>query len=201
MTSGTNSELGKHGDFLIDTSVEKEACPLGLAPTASTTLTLALGDALAVCLLQGKGFTSEMFGVTHPMGLLGRRLLVTVEEVMLKNLDVPKVLSSSTVKDGIVEISRTGIGFVCIENDNGELVGVFTDGDLRRFINADMDINSVIMDTFVNENFCFIVEGKLAVEAVEVMEKNGITSLPVVDQGMKAVGALNMRMILQAGVV
>lgn len=201
MTAKADSALAQYADVVIDTSVDREACPLGLAPTASTTLALALGDALAMCLLEARGFTAEMFAVTHPHGTLGRKLLVSIADVMVTGTGVPTTLENATIREALVNMSRAGLGFVNVLNDAGALVGVFTDGDLRRALDGDLDIKSVSLGAVIARDFVTIKASRLAVEAVELMDQHKISSMPVVDDAGRLVGAVNMRLLLQAGVV
>lgn len=201
MTGGADSPLAQHADIVIDTSVDREACPLGLAPTASTTLTLALGDALAMCLLQARGFTADEFAATHPHGALGRRLLVSVADVMVGGTDVPTVHEHATIREALVAMSRAGLGFVNVLDGGGRLRGVFTDGDLRRVLDRDVDIKTEPMGAVMVTRFVGVRATQLAVEAVELMEQHKISAMPVVDENGALVGAINMRLLLQAGVV
>jgi len=201
MTAKADSELAQHADVIIDTSVDREACPLGLAPTASTTLALALGDAMAMCLLQARGFTAEMFAVTHPHGTLGRKLLVSMSDVMVTGTGIPIAMESATIREALVNMSRASLGFVNVLNRDQQLVGVFTDGDLRRALDSDLDIKSVSLGTVAAREFVAIRASRLAVEAVELMEQHKVSSMPVVDDEGRLVGAVNMRLLLQAGVV
>jgi arabinose-5-phosphate isomerase len=201
MTGGGTSPLAQHADVVIDTAVDREACPLGLAPTASTTVTLALGDALAMCLLQARGFTADEFAATHPHGALGRRLLVSVADVMVSGADLPTVPESATIREALVGMSRAGLGFVNVLHADGRLAGVFTDGDLRRALDRDVDIKLATIDSVMVTRFSSVRAQQLAVEAVELMEKNKISAMPVLDDDGALVGALNMRLLLQAGVV
>jgi arabinose-5-phosphate isomerase len=201
MTAQADSALAQHATVVIDTSVDKEACPLGLAPTASTTVALALGDALAMCLLEARGFTSEMFAATHPHGTLGRKLLVSVADVMVSGVNLPVVGRETTVRHALVAMSRGGLGFINILNDVGALVGVFTDGDLRRVLDRDIDIKTQPIGTVAATQFVTVRAAQLAVEAVELMDHHKISALPVLDDSDRLVGAVNMRQLLQAGVV
>ena len=201
MTAKADSALAQYADVVIDTSVDREACPLGLAPTASTTLALALGDALAMCLLEARGFTAEMFAVTHPHGTLGRKLLVSIADVMVTGAGVPTASENATIREALVNMSRAGLGFVNVLNDAGALVGVFTDGDLRRALDGELDIKSVSLGAVIARDFVTIKASRLAVEAVELMDQHKISSMPVVDDAGRLVGAVNMRLLLQAGVV
>lgn len=201
MTAKFNSTLAQHADVVIDTSVQQEACPLGLAPTASTTVALSLGDAIAMCLAQARGFTAEMFAETHPHGALGRRLLLTVADVMVTGADNPIAHVSASIREALVTMTQAGLGYVNVMNDDRRLVGVFTDGDLRRVIDSDVNIKIATLGAVINPTFVTIKSSKLAVEAVEMMETYKISSMPAVDDSGCLVGALNMRILLQAGVV
>jgi arabinose-5-phosphate isomerase len=202
MTGTLDSPLAQHADATVDTSVTEEACPLGLAPTASTTLTLALGDALAVALLELRGFTAHDFAATHPHGTLGRRLLLTVDAVMVRDADVPYIASGATVREALVPMSAAGLGFVCVVRPtDGTAIGVFTDGDLRRTLDRDLDIRAVRIDDVMNTCFSSVPAQALAVVAVDLMERQKVSALPVLDESGRPVGALNMRILLQAGVI
>lgn len=201
MTAKADSPLAQHADVIIDTSVDREACPLGLAPTASTTLALALGDALAMCLLQARGFTAEMFAVTHPHGTLGRRLLVAIADVMVTGASVPLARQDTTIRDSLVVMSKAGLGFVNVLDADGALVGVFTDGDLRRALDRDVDIKRETLATVMARRFVTARSTQLAAEAVELMDQHKISAMPVLDHDGKLVGSVNMRLLLQAGVV
>jgi len=201
MTAKADSVLAQHADVVIDTSVDREACPLGLAPTASTTLALALGDALAMCLLEARGFTAEMFAVTHPHGTLGRKLLVSIADVMVTGVDVPTARDTTTIREALVGMSTAGLGFVNVLDAKGTLVGVFTDGDLRRALDRDIDIKRESLGAVMSRQFVTVKASQLAVEAVELMEHYKISAMPVVNDAGSLVGALNMRLLLQAGVV
>jgi arabinose-5-phosphate isomerase len=201
MTGNVESPLALHATAVINTSVTQEACSLGLAPTASTTLTLALGDALAVCLLKSHEFTAEDFANTHPLGKLGRKLLLKIEDVMKTGEELPIVSRGVTIRTAIGEMSRAALGFVNIIDATGGILGVFTDGDLRRAIDNDVDIKNTPIEDAMIKIFTTIHQDNLAIEAVELMEKNKITSIPVVDNKGELVGAINMRILLQSGVV
>jgi arabinose-5-phosphate isomerase len=201
MTGNLQSPLAKHANVIINTVVEQEACPLGLAPTASTTLILALGDALAVCLLKSKGFTALEFASTHPHGTLGRKLLVTISEIMLINEAIPVVNFSVTLRTAIIEMSRASLGFVNITDNEKHILGIFTDGDLRRALDNEVDVKKTTIDKVMSNEFIVAYPHQLAVEAVELMEKFKISAIPIVNEEKKIVGAINMRMLLQAGVV
>ena len=201
LTGGLQSVLAEHSDLIINTEVPKEACPLGLAPTASTTLTLALGDALAICLLEARGFQAEQFAQTHPHGSLGRRLLTYVENVMSARYQAPIVDSGTTILDALIAISKVSMGFVVVEDSSQYPIGIFTDGDLRRALQNDINIKVTLIDSVMSQEFTSIFVNKLAAEAADLMEKNKISALPVLDEQRKLVGTINMRQLLQAGVV
>jgi len=201
MTSQAESPLAQNAEVVIDTSVDREACPLGLAPTASTTLALALGDALAMCLLEARGFTSDMFALTHPHGTLGRKLLVSVADVMVTGEAIPVTDERTSIREALVCMSRAGLGFVNVVDSSGALVGVFTDGDLRRAIDRDVDIRTHCVGTAIGSKFVTVNATQLAVEAVALMDSHKISALPVVDAECALVGAVNMRLLLHAGVV
>lgn len=201
MTGNLNSELANFSDHIINTSVSLEACPLGLAPTSSTTLTLALGDAVAICLLKVKGFSKDDFALTHPNGALGRKLLIIVKDIMSLIDETPFVKEGVSIKDSIFVISSKGLGFVVIVDDFLHPIGIFTDGDLRRSLDQGIDINNISISNVMTKSFSVIKESKLGVDAVKLMSDMKITMLPVVDDLGVLTGAINMRQLLQAGVV
>ncbi|GAA6186066.1 MULTISPECIES: KpsF/GutQ family sugar-phosphate isomerase [Alteromonadaceae] len=201
MTNSTTSSLGKHSDEVLCIKVEQEACSLGLAPTASTTATLAMGDALAVALLNASGFTSADFALSHPGGSLGRRLLLTIADIMHTGDELPLVKLDQTVRNALFEISRKGLGMTGIIDETGKLVGIFTDGDLRRILDDRIDIHSTPVSEVMTANSKTGRPEMLAVEGLNLMEKYSINSMFAVDHENKPVGALNMHMLLKAGVV
>ncbi|MDH5368843.1 MAG: KpsF/GutQ family sugar-phosphate isomerase [Gammaproteobacteria bacterium] len=201
MTGGLDSPLAKYSDVLIDTTVPEEACPLGLAPTASTTLTLAFGDALAVCLLTSRGFTENDFAETHPHGALGRKLLVSVEDVMSKFDDSPVIKGDISIKDALFVMSSGSLGFVIVVDNKTKPIGVFTDGDLRRCLDRDIDIKNALLSTVMTKSFTVVEGNQLAVQAVELMEQYNISTLPVVNNNGVLIGAINMNQLLNAGIV
>jgi len=200
MTGNPQSALAQSADINLDIGVEKEACPLNLAPTSSTTVTLALGDALAVCLLKLRGFTADDFARSHPGGKLGKRLILTVADVMHQGDEIPAVNKATLVKDALMEISQKGLGFTCVM-DGDELLGVYTDGDLRRSFDEQVDIHSARIDSVMTKTFTTIESSALAVEGLNTMESNSITSVPVLDAEQNLVGALHMHDLLRAGVI
>ncbi len=200
-TGDGRSPLAQHAEVWIDAGVAREACPLGLAPTASTTLALALGDALAVCLLRERGFTPEDFASTHPHGTLGRRLLVSVEDIMVKGEDLPRCGPQTTVRACLSEMSRGGIGVVGIVDAGDRLVGVYTDGDLRRTLDRNIDIHATPVVEVMTRAPMSMRRGQLAAEAADLMERKKVNAILVVDEDGRLVGALNMRILLRSGVV
>jgi arabinose-5-phosphate isomerase len=201
ITGNPRSSLAREADALLDASVAEEACPLGLAPTASTTAALALGDALAVALLDARGFGPEDFARSHPGGKLGLRLLTHVADVMRTGDALPLVAPTATLSAVIVEISRKGMGLALVVDDGRNLLGVFTDGDLRRLIDRVSDLRSITVDSVMSRTPRSIGAQALAVEGVALMEKHRINQLPVVDADNRVVGALNMHDLFAAGVV
>ncbi|QZA78338.1 KpsF/GutQ family sugar-phosphate isomerase [Deefgea tanakiae] len=200
MTGNTKSTLALESSVHLDVAVAEEACPLNLAPTASTTVALALGDALAVALLEARGFQAEDFALSHPGGTLGRRLLVHVRDLMHHGERLPVVRDDVPLRDALLEISRKGLGMTAVVNTAGELVGVYTDGDLRRTLDRDIDIRATPVSAVMTPNPATIEASRLAAEAVQVMESRRINGLLVQDQG-RLVGALNMHDLLRARVV
>ena len=201
MTGNPGSTLARHAKAHLDVSVPEEACPLNLAPTASTTATLAMGDALAVALLEARGFTAEDFARSHPGGSLGRRLLLHVEDVMHRGDDVPRVSKETSLADGLLEMSRKGLGMTVVTEPDGRVIGVFTDGDLRRALDHRVDIHHATMQDVMTRNCKTVAPRELAADAVLLMESHRITALPVVDAAGLLVGALNVHDLLRAGVV
>ena len=194
------SPLATAADVALSTRVEREACPLGLAPTASTTATLALGDALAIALLSARGFTEDDFARSHPGGRLGRRLLLHVQDVMVSGDACPVCPESATLSEALVEISSKGLGMVALTNPAQELTGLFTDGDLRRTLEQDIDIRTLPMHQIMTRGPATIQRESLAVNAVAKMQELRITSLPVVRHS-KIEGIVTMHALLAAGVV
>ncbi|MEY3061463.1 MAG: Arabinose 5-phosphate isomerase KdsD, partial [Pseudomonadota bacterium] len=191
MTGGMNSALAKHADVVLDSSVDKEACPLNLAPTASTTAQLALGDALAVALLDARGFKAEDFARSHPGGSLGRRLLTHVEDVMRKGDQVPHVLADASFTELMREMSQKGLGASAIVDEYHNILGIFTDGDLRRLIEKGVDLRALHAKEVMHANPRTVLHDALAVEAAELMEQFQITSVLVVNDSGALCGALN----------
>jgi arabinose-5-phosphate isomerase len=201
MTGGMNSALAKHADVVLDSSVDKEACPLNLAPTASTTAQLALGDALAVALLDARGFKAEDFARSHPGGSLGRRLLTHVEDVMRKGDQVPHVLPDASFTELMREMSQKGLGASAIVDEHLNILGVFTDGDLRRLIEKGVDLRALHAKEVMHVHPRTVLHDALAVEAAELMEQFQITSVLVVNESGALCGALNSNDLMRAKVI
>ncbi|MFZ2855731.1 MAG: KpsF/GutQ family sugar-phosphate isomerase [Rhodocyclaceae bacterium] len=201
LTGNPDSSLAREADAHLDARVAQEACPHNLAPTASTTAALALGDALAVALLDARGFGAEDFARSHPGGTLGRRLLTRVRDVMRSGNAVPSIAPDSTVADAILEISRGGIGMTLVVTPQRQLLGIFTDGDLRRAFAKNLDLRTRSVADIMGCEPRTIGPDRLAVEAVEIMEQQKINQLPVVDENGVLIGALNMHDLFQAKVI
>ncbi|MGR4067699.1 KpsF/GutQ family sugar-phosphate isomerase [Halomonas sp. LR3S48] len=201
MTGRPDSTLARHADAHLDAGVEREACPLDLAPTASTTAALALGDALAVALLEARGFTAEDFALSHPGGSLGKRLLLRVSDLMHQGERLPSVPLGSPLRDALLEITRQGLGFTCVVDEHNRLIGVYTDGDLRRTLDQYQDLSQLTVDDVMTRPGKRISPDILAAEAVRVMEDNLITALAVVDEAGHPIGALHMHDLLRSGVI
>ena len=201
MTADAESTLARHADVFLNCSVEKEACPLNLAPTASTTAQLALGDALAVALLDARGFKAEDFARSHPGGALGRKLLTHVSDVMRTGDAVPRVTLDASFSDLMREMSAKGLGATAVLDDAGALQGIFTDGDLRRLVEKGIDLRSTTAGQVMHPNPSTVSLDALAVEAVELMELRRITSVLVLDATGQLCGALNSNDLLRAKVI
>ncbi|MCQ8897443.1 KpsF/GutQ family sugar-phosphate isomerase [Limnobacter humi] len=201
MTGKMDSTLARQADVVLDCSVEKEACPLNLAPTASTTAALAMGDALAVVVLKARGFTEEDFALSHPGGSLGRKLLTHVRDVMRQGDRIPMVSPSASISNAILEITKKGLGMTAVVDSKQTLLGVFTDGDLRRLIEQGLDLRGLIVSEVMSANPHSISPDKLAVEAVRMMEVNHISQVVVTDTEGRVVGALNFHDLFEAKVV
>ena len=201
ITGGSTSTLAQAATVNLDVSVAEEACPHNLAPTASTTATLAMGDALAIALLQARGFTPEDFARSHPGGSLGRKLLLHVADVMRSGDELPCVGPDTPLAAGLLEMSRKRLGLTAIVDDQRRVLGVFTDGDLRRVIDRQVDLHATHMHQVMTPDPRCINSQALAAEAVNLMERHRITALLVVDASQQLVGALNIHDLLRAGVV
>jgi len=201
MTSRRDSTLGRAASLTLDIGVAAEACPLNLAPTASTTATLALADALAVAVLEARGFTEEDFARSHPAGSLGRRLLLYVEDVMHTGDALPLVTPDTSLKEGLKEMTRKRLGMTTVVDERNHLLGVFTDGDLRRTLDRQIDLNATLMGEVMTANPRVATPRMLAAAAVHLMESYKITALPVVNEHRVVVGALNVHDLFRAGVM
>lgn len=201
LTGRPDSTLATLSDVHVCVAVSEEACPLGLAPTASTTATLAMGDALAVSLLHARGFTADDFALSHPGGSLGKRLLLRVADIMHQGERVPKVKSNAIISAALLEMSRKGLGMTSIVNDQNALLGIFTDGDLRRILDQRIDVHQTPIAQVMTSNCITATPNMLAAEALQLMESRKINGLIVINEHKQAVGAFNMHDILQAGVI
>jgi arabinose-5-phosphate isomerase len=201
MTGNSQSTLAREADIHLYAGAEKEACPLNLAPTASTTAALALGDALAVALMQAKGFTRDEFAASHPGGTLGRKLLTHVRDVMRTGKDAPSIGYAATLMEGVREMSRGRMGMTTVLDEGGRVIGIFTDGDLRRSLEKGADVRTSRITEVMKQGPRTIGPDKLAVEAVELMERFKINQLVVVGPDQKLLGALNMHDLFRAKVI
>lgn len=196
----TNSTLAKRADIVFDVSVEKEACPLGKAPTASTTAALAMGDALAICLLHQRGFSAEDFLLFHPSGSLGKGVLYTVEDLMIKGDELPIANENEKFLDIINVISEKKLGCVILTDLDGKMTGLVTDGDIRRILMKHLDVEKLITKDIMTRNPKTVPAKALAVKALAIMEKHSITSVAVCDKDKKPVGIIHIHNLLKAGV-
>jgi len=201
MTGRPGSTLAREADVNLDVSVAKEACPLDLAPTASTTAALVMGDALAIALLEARGFTAEDFALSHPGGSLGRRLLLHVHDIMHSDGAIPQVGVDALVRDALMEMTAKGLGMTAVVDADGRAVGVFTDGDLRRCLDHGVDVRQTTVAEVMTPGGKRIAPDRLAVEALNLMEEKKINALLVIDNDDRLCGALNMHDLLRAGVV
>ncbi len=201
MTGNPGSTLAKHADAHIDVSVEKEACPLGLAPTSSTTAALVMGDALAISLLETRGFTREDFAMSHPAGQLGRRLLVHIRDIMHKGEQVPSVRHDASISQAIVEMTAKRLGMTAVLDSAGKVIGIYTDGDLRRTLDAGLDPHATPVSEVMTKGGRSIAPDALAMEAMQSMQIHSVQGLLVIEDSGDLVGALNFQDLLQAGVV
>ncbi|MFL3023207.1 MAG: SIS domain-containing protein [Methylophilaceae bacterium] len=200
VTNDINSDLALQSDINISIVVKKEACPLGLAPTASSTVALALGDALAICVLEEKGFSAQDFKNSHPGGYLGKNNFVRIRDIMLKNTDVPKINYQSSLGDAIIEISDKKVGFTAIVDEKNIIVGIFTDGDLRRALLKQKDINSPISECMSKKPIT-LNENQLAIEAINIMEKSKISGFIVRNDKNNPTGIVNLHVLLKQKII
>ena len=201
MTGDPESILSQSACANLDVSVTSEACPLNLAPTTSTTVTLVMGDALAIALLESRGFSAEDFAFSHPGGALGRKLLLRVGDIMHGETEVPRVRANQLLQDALLEMTEKGFGMTTVVDSSNKLMGVFTDGDLRRVIDQNIDIGTATMEQVMSANPRTIGDAILAAEALTIMESASITALIVEDHSQHPIGVLHMHDILRAGVV
>lgn len=200
LTGNPQSSLSQSADINIDVSIEKEACPLGLAPTTSTTTALAMGDALAVALLESRGFTADDFALAHPGGSLGRKLLLRVSDIMHSGASTPIVSLNTSLSDTLIEITEKGLGATAIVEDK-KIIGFFTDGDVRRIVEKKLDFTNTTVASVMTQSFKTITADCLAAEALQIMDSHKINALPVVDENNILLGILNMHDLLRAGVI
>jgi arabinose-5-phosphate isomerase len=200
MTGNPNSNMAKLADIHLQITVPREACPLELAPTSSTTATLVMGDALAVALMQARGFTAEDFALSHPGGALGRKLLLKLNDIMRSGDALPKVAPQALIRDALLEISQKGLGMTAIVDEQDTLLGIFTDGDLRRILDKRIDIHSTVIADVMTRQPTVAQPNLLAVEGLNLMQAKRINGLMLVENN-KLVGALNMHDLLKAGVM
>lgn len=200
MTKNPTSSLAEHADVVLTLTVPEEACSLGLAPTTSTTVTLVLGDALAVALLDAKGFTSNDFALSHPAGALGRKLLLTCGDIMRIGSDVPRVSAQAMLPEALLEISQKGLGITAVVDDSDALLGIFTDGDLRRVLDKKQHLHDLPITDVMTVGGIHVTPDTLAIEALNIMEEKRISAM-LVCADKQIVGAFNMHMLLSAGVL
>ncbi|MEC4749474.1 KpsF/GutQ family sugar-phosphate isomerase [Methylomicrobium sp. Wu6] len=201
MTGNPASTLGTLATVHIDVGVAQEACPLGLAPTSSTTAALAMGDALAVSLLEARGFTRDDFALSHPGGSLGKRLLLRVSDIMHTGAEMPAVRETALISEALLEMTEKKLGMTAIVDADSKVAGIFTDGDLRRMLGKNPDIHSTRIDTVMTAHCTTIGIDTMAAEAMQIMEQKRINALIVIDRERRAVGALNMHDLIRAGIV
>ena len=201
LTGNIDSTLAKAADVNLDISIRQEACPLGLAPTTSTTVSLVMGDALAIALLQTRGFSAEDFALSHPGGTLGRRLLLKIDDLCHHGNQLPLVLETATISEALIEVTEKKLGMTCVVDTHGRLAGVYTDGDIRRTLNNHYDINTTTLTPVMSRNCKTITKGMLAAEALTLMQNHCITSLVVIDEERRPTAVLHLHDLLRAGVV
>jgi len=201
LTGNSNSILAKTANVNLDISIEQEACPLGLAPTTSTTAALVMGDALAVALLQARGFTAEDFALAHPGGTLGKRLLLRVDEISHQGEAIPIVTENTTINEALIEVTEKKLGMTCVIDKKGALSGIFTDGDVRRTLTQHYDIATTAIKTVMSKNCSTIYPGMLAAEALTLMQTQKITSLVIVSERNAPIAVLHLHDLLRAGVI
>jgi len=201
MSGDVTSPLAEVSDFHLNIAVDKEACPMGLAPTSSTTVTLVMGDALAVALLEARGFTAEDFARSHPGGRLGKRLLVHVKDIMHQDSNIPLCLPDTPLKQAILEMTGKKLGAIVVADEHNKLFGIFTDGDLRRCFEEGIDLTSAKIGDICHQNCLTTMPNELAINTVNLMQEKEITVLPVVDKDHYVTGIIHMHDLLKAGIV
>lgn len=201
LAGNPKSTLARYSDVVLDVSVKREACPLGLVPTASTTAMLAMGDAIAICLLEKRGFKKEDFAFYHPGGVLGKRLLLKVEDIMRKGQDNPVVTEDKKIKDVLIAITKARAGAASIVNKKGRLVGIFTDGDLRRHLEKDPNLAKRKVKDVMTKTPIVVKKDQLAVEALRILRERKIDEVPVLDDKNRPIGMLDVQDLLKAGLV
>ena len=200
ITGNPESILAKTADVNLDVSIRQEACPLGLAPTTSTTVTLVMGDALSIALLQARGFSAEDFALSHPGGVLGKRLLLRIDDVAHVGDALPRVSDQATIREALLEVTAKKLGMTCVVSTQGNLVGIYTDGDVRRTLTQDFDISTTPLNIVMTHDCRTIKQGLLAAEALAIMQKFSITSLVIVDEHNRPTGVVHLHDLLRAGV-
>jgi arabinose-5-phosphate isomerase len=200
LTGNMDSVLAKTADVNLDVSIKHEACPLGLAPTTSTTVSLVMGDALAIALLQARGFSAEDFALSHPGGILGKRLLLRIDDLYHKGDELPVITERATISEALIEVTAKKLGMTCVVDNHGYLTGVYTDGDIRRTLNLQYDINTTPIKDVMTTHCRTITKGMLAAEALAIMQKHSITSLVIVDNDQRPYAVLHLHDLLKAGV-
>ena len=201
VSGNPNSTLAKSANAYLDVSVYQEACPLGLTPTSSTTATLVMGDALAIALLEARGFTADNFALFHPCGNLGRRLLLRVSDIMHTGNDIPQVSQAASISKALIEMTDKGLGMTAIMDNNDTITGIFTDGDLRRVLEKMVNIHTTKLVGYMTKNCKIGHTEMLAVEAVKLMQRHTINALLIVNNKKQLVGAINMHDLLRTGIV
>ena len=200
LTGNKESTIAQIADINLDVSIKQEACPLGLAPTTSTTVSLVMGDALAIALLQARGFSEEDFALSHPGGSLGKRLLLRIDELFHSGDELPIISENATVSEALIEVTEKKLGMTCVTNNKGYLVGIYTDGDIRRTLTRQCDINTTQLKDVMTCNARTISKGMLAAEALALMQKHSITALIVADEDNRPIAVLHLHDLLKAGV-
>lgn len=200
LTGHADSILATSANISLDISIKHEACPLGLAPTTSTTVSLVMGDALAIALLQARGFSAEDFALSHPGGVLGKRLLLRINDLWHTGEDLPITREDVTIREALIEVTAKKLGMTCVVNARGVLTGIYTDGDIRRTLNQEHDINSTLLHQVMTPNCLTIQPGLLAAEALSIMQQHRITSLVVIDTEHRPAAVIHLHDLLRAGV-